>query len=530
MSKIEDFGEKLHGAAKDRWRAYGIQIANARHVDVLEAPLSKSFPEPAYGRLIEDGLDPWVVGLVRTARDIVPPKLRVHGVRSWAAQVSMLRDICCDLIEGRISADRLREKLAEPKFSRLKTQIEGGVALYMRFGHERSLKGTTLMSRVDRATGKPEWLVVGKGRMGPGSRQILARGGTADEALDAFASIQGGAGPARRSGKTRFKLYQYRSDPEGKVWIGAVIGKRTVDLKSFDDVRSARLYLAENEDMLTERVQRIRKFPDLRRAENLARSGPDRLQGEDVTPEAFLETFRFRGVQFGNHVEGPRRQQDLNNAWQSLMDMSEVLGCDPSDLSLGGRLGIAFGARGTGGIHAASAHYEADTVVINLTKARGAGSLAHEWFHAIDNVAARESLGPLAFSTESRHGHAEFRELVDRIGSVDLDRRSATLDLYRSSPYYHTPVEMAARAFETWVMTELEARGIINDHLVNIVPEGIWRAECELSGQNPESWPYPRPSEMDLLGSTFRTMFRSPEIRAIMRHGAPLPDDDRPEP
>ena len=33
----------------------------------------------------------------------------------------------------------------------------------------------------------------------------------------------------------------------------------------------------------------------------------------------------------------------------------------------------------------ASAHYLSDRVVINLTKLRGAGCLAHEWAHAFDD-------------------------------------------------------------------------------------------------------------------------------------------------
>lgn len=47
------------------------------------------------------------------------------------------------------------------------------------------------------------------------------------------------------------------------------------------------------------------------------------------------------------------------------------------------RLAIAFGARGKG---KALAHYEPARVVINLTKMKGAGSLAHEWAHAFDDT------------------------------------------------------------------------------------------------------------------------------------------------
>lgn len=47
------------------------------------------------------------------------------------------------------------------------------------------------------------------------------------------------------------------------------------------------------------------------------------------------------------------------------------------------RLAIAFGSRGKGN---ALAHYEPGRVVINLTKMKGAGSLAHEFGHALDDM------------------------------------------------------------------------------------------------------------------------------------------------
>ncbi|AHJ10654.1 hypothetical protein AU083_gp58 [Escherichia phage phi191] len=82
-------------------------------------------------------------------------------------------------------------------------------------------------------------------------------------------------------------------------------------------------------------------------------------------------------MQFGNYVEGPRRQADLNRAYDSLHDLAEVLNVPTKALSLNGRLGLAFGARGKG---KAAAHYEPGEVAINLTKGNGPGALAHEWF------------------------------------------------------------------------------------------------------------------------------------------------------
>lgn len=78
-------------------------------------------------------------------------------------------------------------------------------------------------------------------------------------------------------------------------------------------------------------------------------------------------------MQFGNYVESPRRQADLNRAYDSLHDLADVLNVPTKALSLNGRLGLAFGARGKG---KAAAHYEPGEVAINLTKGNGPGALA----------------------------------------------------------------------------------------------------------------------------------------------------------
>lgn len=77
------------------------------------------------------------------------------------------------------------------------------------------------------------------------------------------------------------------------------------------------------------------------------------------------------------------RQASLNFGYERLLDMCRAIGISPKDVSLGGRLSIAFGARGSGN---ALAHYEPLREVINLTKMKGTGSLAHEWGHALDDI------------------------------------------------------------------------------------------------------------------------------------------------
>ena len=76
-------------------------------------------------------------------------------------------------------------------------------------------------------------------------------------------------------------------------------------------------------------------------------------------------------------------------AYDGLLDLADVMGIPPKAISLNGELALAFGARGQG-LSGARAHYERDKVVINLTKMNGAGSLAHEWFHALDHYLGRQ--------------------------------------------------------------------------------------------------------------------------------------------
>ena len=112
--------------------------------------------------------------------------------------------------------------------------------------------------------------------------------------------------------------------------------------------------------------------------------------------QTLLDDFGFRGAEYGNWVDSADAREHTQRAGEALADMAEVLGLDPKHVSFNGRLGIAFGARGHG--HA-NAHYEPSRKVINLTRTRGGGTLAHEWAHALDNVVAMVSTNGLSHHT-----------------------------------------------------------------------------------------------------------------------------------
>lgn len=116
-----------------------------------------------------------------------------------------------------------------------------------------------------------------------------------------------------------------------------------------------------------------------------------RMEGEDVSSERLADEFGLRGVNFGNWMKTPaaraEAQLHLNHAYDALHDLAEILDVPPQTLSLGGMLGLAFGAQGHGGRNAA--HFVPGVNEINLTRAAGAGALAHEWAHAVDHYFAR---------------------------------------------------------------------------------------------------------------------------------------------
>jgi hypothetical protein len=162
--------------------------------------------------------------------------------------------------------------------------------------------------------------------------------------------------------------------------------------------------------------------------EDAERIGPARRQdGEDITPQKLMETFGFRGVNFGREgwINQAERQAYINQAYDGLIDLADVLGVPSAAMSLGGKLGIAFGAQGKG---KAAAHFVPGVNEINLTRTRGAGTLAHEWGHALDHhFALQAGLAKDAAPFLSEHG-----------SKADTTRR-AVLEGNRFSGYADEP-------------------------------------------------------------------------------------------
>lgn len=176
---------------------------------------------------------------------------------------------------------------------------------------------------------------------------------------------------------------------KGYIIVRTVSDRKHVQVvqQLFDTRDAANEYLVRHPQEILETNTTFGEL-DLPRPENTQRTGVARREG-DAKDSDFSRVFGFRGVEFGNWNNQAERQELLNDAFDGLMDLAEVLNIPPEALSLNGELALAFGARGQG-LSSAKAHYESNRVVINLTKMNGAGSLAHEWWHAFDHYLSRQ--------------------------------------------------------------------------------------------------------------------------------------------
>lgn len=306
-------------------------------------------------------------------------------------------------------------------------------------------------------------------------------------------------------------LQEFKTRGEAKAYADSVKDKVFETYRQYKAKQKEFVYFGEGED---------------------TRIGEDYRGGKDVTAEDFMNTFGFRGVQFGNWTNQADRQMAVNQAYDAFMDLAKLLGMSPRAMSLNGELGIAFGARGSGN---ANAHYEYDEVVINLTKTRGAGSLAHEWWHALDNYFARRGgmgrgmvtdVKSIAMRDELRKA---YDRLIDEIEKSNYYKRSV-----KKGDYWGRMHEVTARLLAEWVNRELKQKGELNTFLArgvdtekfvkmnyelykmlmdNAGREAMPFEEYKELDEALSGLPYPSDKEIDAFSDALRNIFETIEER-----------------
>lgn len=531
---ITDFGEKIGGAKKDTWQATIKALGDTGTTE--SQPLSKSWPEPDYQKLIGEGVTPEAAALAAMLRGVTGTKPRdKRRLAGWTASVNKLKEIALSAISGEKTADQaidsmINERLISSRvnayeirrtlpviaksspanFKRAARYMIGGGNFSMFNGVQFDKPKTMHLVEFD-----------GKSIYSTADESLEVVQGRLAELLAADAKSSGTAGDTKKYSKV--SVYVDRHTKES--FLGWESSTGVLRIKTFPGTKEARAYLEANRDEVEQRLQQMKKIPSERRAENRGRVGPKRYSA-NVTPAVFAETFGFRGVEFGNWVEQGKRQKDLNEAYDALADLADAIDIPLKALSLNGRLGMAFGARGSGGVNPAKAHYEPGKLVINLTKKAGAGSLAHEWMHALDNYFNRDRRGGDFISDNAYGQHNDpvrepvvnaFKGLMKAIGKDSgMLKRALGLDSTRSKAYWSENTEMLARSFERFIIDELGRKGMSNDYLANIIDEAEWnKVQGALAEVGLEAKPYPYPTNEEAAGinAAFQTLFETIDSR-----------------
>lgn len=377
-TKIEDVGEKIGGARKDLWAERGMNLSDLEGMSQGEAfqlvTKDAVWPKPDYAKLVESGVQPAIAARIKLLRDSLAAKPRTDSEKGRRDYVEMMG-----------AARLILESVRNPE------DIRGIQArLYAAAGD----MGGGLSRTPEQKANQQKLFSIFKGRTAKFSVDY-AMGRKADQmAADGF--------PEKvEPWKRRFAVIQ-----RGGQFI--IIGKsnRRMVLDGFLSQETAEQAAKTYYEGLESGRSKQPERPHL---DNIKRTGADVRGDRDVKAEDFLTDFGFRGIEFGNWLASDERQTSVNLAYEALHDLANVLGIPPRALSLGGQLGLAFGARGSG---RAAAHYEPGKLVINLTKMSGAGTLAHEWGHALDHY-----FGTLDTDAGTRgapvyaSGGREFREI-----------------------------------------------------------------------------------------------------------------------
>lgn len=519
--KIEDVGEKIGGAKKDKIKEYADKIKEIEKdssdilSDIAKLPLSKIYNFD-YDALRKEGVSNEIITLLETMKKFIPSKPRTeYKLRRWANNVFSLYSMALRIVsmDGATQQEWVNRILS---ISDLKRRYDA----YMSVGGFDSGINTGGAGLLQLGKESGHYDSDGKWKSSEGKWYVNNAGkysGIYDTKEDAVQALKNFSSSESTKGEKKIEFSVYTSRKDGKSFI-TIKGKPSIVIQNgFDTARQAIDYVQNNYNDLVSKYSKMKEKTEVSFNSNRERQGKDWRSGKDVTAEEFRSTFGFRGVEFGNWANQRERQDALNRAFDALMDLSEAIGKSPRSLSLNGELAIAFGARGSG---RAAAHYEPSKTVINLTKTQGAGSLAHEWWHAVDNYFAKRRGEKHGFNTE-REGYKydrerkefssdkerkevtdAFKKLVSDINASDYGKRSSMYAELKSN-YWKSPTELGARAFASWVERKLSELGIVNDYLSNNpIPKGFEEYVDSF-------YPYPLESDFDILDNSFDNLFNT---------------------
>jgi len=401
-SPIEDAGEKIGGARKDRWKERGLNLDDLdamTEAEGAELATKANVWKPDYEAL-SAAAEPVTAAMVKTIYDQLaakPKKNTPEGRRQYVQMMRIVRDVYTEAngpeavknayLEirkraGLNTADPLAKSIArELLFSVYKGRSDPFVLGYTEMSKAKKLVEDGFPAKADPWKSR---LSVSRMDGGPG---------TTERGIEMYMERSAEAGTPLTREQIEAGFFRVNTKDNKTVAYAPT--------KADAEAAAATVYERDMKGKKDGKPEPVRPNLDELKRENL----PQRID-RDVTSEDFVRDLGFRGVEFGNWSAQDERQRILNMAYDGLMDLAEIMGVPPKAMSLNGTLGMAFGARGGGRF---AAHYEPGKLVINMTKIRGGGSMAHEWAHAMDHYFGELDKAD-AYTTQARGASGWYSE------------------------------------------------------------------------------------------------------------------------
>jgi len=413
--EIHDFGEKIGGAKKDLWKERNLLIDDLTDMNDAEKQkyITKDnvWKKPNYQELKEKGIPVRVIYFMKIIRDALPtkPEIKYYSNRSseyikekqegFIEFMGKIRDFTLGLKSEEdvqnFYNDFLSNYLNRLNSFTVELKLEAHDCINNKLLSASKVKD---FRQIDNDIKKKQFLYTPEEKT-LSSYEFI----TFDNKNVYFdkESVGNKNVLVQNIGWGKRFIYPKNEfeNPEGWKDNTVLICKdRQVIKNNIESIEEAKQYILDNfsENQKEDKKTRKKKFAP-KQLEHIVRNGEDYRKSENINGNDMIEKFNFKGGEFGNWLNESDRQESLNYGYDALLDLSRALNISPSDISLGGRLSIAFGSRGSG---SAVAHYEPLREVINLTKMKGAGSLAHEWGHAFDDIIGKQE-GYKGFMTEN---------------------------------------------------------------------------------------------------------------------------------
>lgn len=356
--KLEDFGEKIGGARKDQWSKRGLLADDLTDMNDRERDKNVKkdnvWKRPDYRKLIEGGADRNILFVRNEIRKALNQNIAYPYRTTEEQRLRIQKEFIETVWEIQAMAEKVSSK--EDLLAMGRTWLkangyiqESGTSYTEKWRKNPALMGTDYVYTIE--------------HLARNFDNLTKLADKANFAVDAEKKIPNG-----------FSIHEDDSNHTWFITRGSWIVKHS--FPSYDDALNYLRNAASNSQKKTRFVPQ--------QLLEVHRKGPDYRSSKDVKGQDYLDTFGFKGGEFGNWRSEKDRRVSMNYGFDALKDLADALGIADTDISLGGNLSIAFGARGQG-LSGAAAHYEQERHVINLTKMNGVGSLAHEWFHALDD-------------------------------------------------------------------------------------------------------------------------------------------------